>query len=178
MQLSTERLLLREFNADDWTAVLAYQNDPLYLRYYPWTERTPADVQDFVQRMISRQQEQPRTKFQLAVVLKSTGELIGNCGIRMESAGVHEADIGYEFSPNHWGQGYATEAARALVSFGFTELKLHRIWAHCIADNQGSARVLRKVGMRQEARLRDKEYFKGRYWNLLLFAILEDEWRG
>lgn len=64
MQLSTERLILRDFNTDDWPAVLAYQNDPLYLRYYHWTERTPADVQDFVQRMISKQQEQPRTKFQ------------------------------------------------------------------------------------------------------------------
>ena len=85
---------------------------------------------------------------------------------------------GYELSPLTWGQGYATEAARAIVRFGFRELRLHRIWAWCNAANAGSARVLAKLRMRQEGRLRDKEYFKGRWWDTLIFAILEDEWRA
>jgi RimJ/RimL family protein N-acetyltransferase len=88
-----------------------------------------------------------------------------------------QGDIGYELSPKHWGRGYATEAARAIVRFGFTELKLYRIWSWCIADNVGLARVLEKVGMRLEGRLRDKEYLKGRWWDTLLYAILEHEWR-
>jgi ribosomal-protein-alanine N-acetyltransferase len=137
----------------------------------------PAAVQEFVQMFLARQQEQPRTKFQLAVILKSSDELIGNCGIRMESAGAHEGDIGYELSPPHWSKGYATEAAVAIVHFGFSELHLHRIWAWCNAANAGSARVLEKIGMRLEGRLRDKEYFKGRWWDTLLYAVLEDEWR-
>jgi RimJ/RimL family protein N-acetyltransferase len=178
MELITERLILREFNDRDWRAVLAYQSDPLYLRYSHWTERTPQDVQSFVQRFLTQQHQQPRTKFQLAVVLKSNGELIGNCGIRMASAGAREADIGYELSPKQWGRGYATEAARAILRFGFTELKLHRIWSWCIAENVGSVRVLEKIGMQPEGRLRDKEYFKGRWWDTLLFAILEDEWKA
>ncbi len=178
MQLVTERLIMREFNQDDWPAVLAYQSDPLYLRYYEWIERTPEAVQEFVRMLIARQQEQPRIKFQLAIVLNSSGELIGNCGIRMKSADAHEADIGYELSTQHWGRGYATEAAGAILKFGFTELHLHRIWSWCIADNAGSARVLEKIGMQLEGRLRDKEYFKGRWWDTLLFAILEHEWRA
>jgi ribosomal-protein-alanine N-acetyltransferase len=89
-----------------------------------------------------------------------------------------EGDIGYELSPVHWGHGYATEAARAIVRFGFTELHLHRVWSWCIADNVGSARVLEKIGMRREGRLRDKEYFKGSWWDTLFYAILEEEWRG
>ena len=178
MILTTERLLLREFLESDWQAVLAYQSNPLYLRYYAWTERTPEEVRQFVQMFLDQQQQDPRLKFQLAVVLKSTGQLIGSCGIRMRLPDAYEADIGYELNPQHWGQGYATEAARAIVQFGFTELGLHRIWSWCIADNVGSARVLEKLGMQLEGRLRENEYFKGRWWDTLLYAILDREWKG
>jgi RimJ/RimL family protein N-acetyltransferase len=178
MELTTERLSLREFNEYDWPDVLAYQTDSLYLRYSPWTERTPEVVQAFVQVFLAQQHEQPRSKFQLAIVLKSSHQLIGTCGIRMESADAYEADIGYELSPTYWGQGYATEAARAIVQFGFTELRVHRIWSWCIADNVGSARVLEKLGMRPEGRQREKEYFKGRWWDTLLFAMLDEEWHA
>ena len=126
MELHTDRLLLREFVTADWPAVLAYQRDPRYLRYSDWTDRTPDDAQRFVQMFLDQQAEQPRRKFQLAVVLKAGGQLIGNCGIRLAAAGAHEADIGYELAPAHWGHGYATEAARAIVQFGFAELKVDR----------------------------------------------------
>ena len=178
MQLATERLLLRELTQDDWSVVWTYQADPQYLRYYEWEDRTPEDTQEFVRMLVALQHERPRRKFQLGVTLRSSGQLIGNCGIRMDAVGSHEADIGYELSPEHWGNGYATEAARAVVSFGFAELRVHRISSWCVADNAGSARVLEKVGMRLEGRLRDKERYKGRWWDRLLFAILEDEWHA
>lgn len=178
MNLTTQRLLLREFAEADWPAVLAYQSNPLYLRYYEWTGRTEADARAFVGMFLERQREQPRTKFQLAVVLRETGQLIGNCGIRKASAESPEADIGYELAPEYWGQGYATEAALAIVAFGFGELKLHRLWSWCVADNVGSARVLEKLGMRLEGRLREKEWYKGRWWDWLIYGMLEQEWRG
>lgn len=168
MIITTERLILREFVEDDWPAVLAYQADPRYLRYYPWTGRTEAEVRAFVQMFLDQQQAQPRTKFQLAVTLREGGQLIGNCGIRKETPEAREADIGYEFAPEYWGQGYATEAARAMVAFGFEELKVHRIWSWCIAENVGSARVLEKLGMQREGRLRENEWFKGRWWDTCL----------
>lgn len=178
MELHTDRLLLREFITADWPTVLAYQRDPRYLRYYEWTDRTPDDAQRFVQMFLDQQDEQPRRKFQLAVVLKESGQLIGDCGIRKSSLSAHEADIGYEIAPDHWGHGYATEAARAIVRFGFAELNVHRIWAWCIADNAASARVLEKLGLKFEGRLREKEHFKDRWWDTLLYAILENEWHG
>jgi RimJ/RimL family protein N-acetyltransferase len=178
MELHTPRLLLREFVIADWPAVLAYQRDPRYLQYYEWTDRTPGDAQRFVQLFLEQQEEQPRRKFQLAVMLKEDGQLIGNCGIRKSANTSHEAEIGYEIAPAHWGHGYATEAARAIVQFGFAELKVHRIGAWCIAENVASARVLEKTGLQLEGRLRDKEYFKGRWWDTLIYGILEHEWRG
>jgi RimJ/RimL family protein N-acetyltransferase len=172
MQLQTPRLHLRDFAADDWPAVLAYQRDPRYLRLYEWADRTPAEVQAFVQMFIDQQRACPRTRFQLAVTLRATGELIGNCGIRRDAPTSHEAEIGYEIAPDRWGCGYASEAVAEIVRFGFAELGVHRIAAWLVADNAASARVLEKNGFHLEGRLRDKEMYKGRYWDVLMYARL------
>ena len=95
MILTTERLLLREFLAQDWHAVLAYQSDPRFLPYAPWTHRLREDVERLVQDFIGWQHEQPRCKYQLAIVPQTTHLLIGTCGIRMATAH-REAELGYE----------------------------------------------------------------------------------
>jgi ribosomal-protein-alanine N-acetyltransferase len=178
MHINTDRLILREFTTDDWPDVLAYQRDPRYIRFYAWTDRTEAEVRDFVQTFLDQQAVRPRREYQLAITLPDTGRLIGNCGIRRKPANDWEADIGFELAPEYWGRGYATEAARAIVDFGFRELRLHRISSWCIADNAASARVLERVGLRREGRLRENDYFKGRWWDTLLYGLLESEWKA
>ena len=177
MRITTARLILREFVIDDWPDVLAYQRDPRYLRFYPWADRTEAEVRDFVQMLLDQQGQQPRRKFQLAITLPDSDRLIGNCGIRRKAENDLEADIGYELAPEYWRKGYATEAALAIVEFGFRELKLHRVSSWCIADNVASSRVLERVGLRLEGRLRENEYFKGRKWDTLLYGLLASERR-
>ena len=178
MQITTERLVLREFGEDDWRAVLDYQRDPLYLRYYPWEDRIEADARDFVQLFRGWQLELPRRRFQLAIILREGDRLIGNCGIRRKLDNDWEAELGYELSPQYWGHGYATEAARAMVDFGFRELGLQRISSWCIADNVASARVLERLGFLKEGKLRGNEFFKGRWWDTLLYALLAGEWQS
>jgi ribosomal-protein-alanine N-acetyltransferase len=177
MKLTTQRLILREFVAEDWPTVLAYQSDPRYLRYYEWTERTEADVRSFVQRFVDRQAEEPRLKYQLAITVAGEGRLIGNCGVRLAEAGAEAGDLGYEIAPAYWGRGYATEAAEAMMRFGFEALGLHRIWAHTVAENAASQRVMEKLGMRCEGRLRETQWYKGRWWDTVVYGILEEEWR-
>lgn len=176
MKLTTQRLVLREFVAEDWPAVLAYQSDPRYLRYYEWTERTEADVLTFVQRFVDWQTEEPRIKYQLAITLPEDGRLIGNCGLRLAEAGAKVGDLGYEIAPIYWGQGYATEAATEMLRFGFGELGLHRIWSHTVGENVASQRVLEKLGMRYEGRLRETQRYKGRWWDTVVHGILAEEW--
>ena len=176
MKLETERLILRDFVKDDWQRVLEYQSDPLYLRYNEWTERTPETAQEFVGWFLDNEKQTPRIKFQLAITLKSNDLLIGNCGIRMDHPNAFQADVGYELDPQHWNQGYATEAAHAIVDFGFNRFDLHRVWSWCVADNLGSAHVLEKLGMRREGHLRENEYYRARWWDTLMYAILIDEW--
>ena len=130
-----------------------------------------------VTRFVAQQGHQPRTTFQLAIVRRSDGRVIGHCGIGKHTASMCEAEIGYELAPHAWGQGYATEAARALVGFGFAELDIHRIAARCVADNVASARVLEKLGMRREGRVRGHEWFQGRWWDTLIYGLLEADWR-
>ncbi len=178
MEIRTERLRLREFACDDWRAVLDYQRDPRYLRYYPWTERAEEDAHTFVKMFLGWQHEHPRRRFQLAIVRREDGRLIGNCGIRRKPGNDWEADIGYELTPDCWGNGYATEAARAIVDFGFKDLGLRRISSWCIADNVASARVLERLGFQREGRLRRNEYFKGRWWDTLIYGLLSEEWQS
>ncbi|MEC4812273.1 MAG: GNAT family N-acetyltransferase [Scytonema sp. PMC 1069.18] len=176
MHFFTQRLILREFTPDDWQAVLAYQVDPLYLRFCEWETRSEDEVREFVEMFLHQQWQVPRFKFQLAVVLKSEGKLIGNCGIRKIKPDSHQASLGYEIASNYWGRGYATEAARTLLKFGFEELKLHRIYSWCFSENLASIRVLEKIGMRLEEKSPKSEWFKGRWWDTLTFAILKDDW--
>ena len=179
MLLRTDRLILREFVEEDWRAMFEYQSDPLYLRYNPWDQPDAGKARDFAAMFVRHQIEEPRRKYQLAIVLPGKEDkVIGNCGVRVQNIGDHEGDMGYELAPWHWGKGYATEAASAMLNFGFEELGLHRISAHCIAENTASAHVLEKIGMMLEGRLREKEWMKGRWWDTLLFAVLRDEWLG
>lgn len=179
MRLMTERLVLREYEAEDWRAVLAYQSDARYLRYYPWLERNEAAVKEFVGGFIARQREEPRRVFQLAITLPAeSSRLIGSCGVRVNDPEQREGNIGYELDPAYWGRGYATEAAGTMLSYGFEQLGLHRVWAECVANNTASAHVLEKLAMRREAHFREHGYFKGRWWDHLVYAVLDHEWRA
>ena len=84
---------------------------------------------------------------------------------------------GTRLHPAQWGRGYTTEAARAMIDFGFRELGLHRIWADCDPRNVASWRVLEKLGLRREAHLRQNARIKGEWVDSLLYAILDREWR-
>jgi [ribosomal protein S5]-alanine N-acetyltransferase len=176
--LHTERLTLREFTAADAPAVLAYQSDPRYLRFYEWTARSPEDVQRFVRVFTDWQAEVPRTRWQLAIVLPGSGQLIGNCGVRRKPGPALVAELGYELDPEWWGRGLATEAARAMVAFGFADLGLQRISAECLVDNTASARVLERLGLRQVRRLPGHRQFKGRLWDGLEYSLTAEEWRA
>jgi ribosomal-protein-alanine N-acetyltransferase len=174
-RIITLRLILRDLVEEDWPDVLAYQCDPRYL-YYPWEGRTEADLRELVGMFLEQHTEAPRRKFQLAITLPDQPGLIENCGIRRKPDNDREVDIRYEVSPEYWGRGFATEAAQTIVDFGFQELDLHRISSWSVADNTASAHVLEKLGLVQEGRLRENEYFKGRWWDTLLHGMYPTDW--
>ena len=177
MLLKTGRLILREIDVSDWQPVFAYQSDPRYRRYYPWITDVRQDVQRLVNAFIHWQQEQPRYRFQLAITLRVDHYLIGTCGIRATKVNMQEAELGYELHPDYWGHGYATEAARAMLTFGFGTLHLKRVWAQCLAENEASVRLLEQLGMRQEQHLSKHTWMQKRWWDTVVYAISKAQWQ-
>jgi RimJ/RimL family protein N-acetyltransferase len=112
----------------------------------------------------------------LGVEVAETAELVGDVVLFWHSREHGGGELGYVFHPDVSGRGYATEAANALLRLGFDELGLHRIVARIDERNESSARLARRLGMRQEARLVHNEFFKGEWSTELDFAMLADEW--
>ncbi|MFO8009112.1 MAG: GNAT family N-acetyltransferase [Candidatus Brocadiia bacterium] len=177
MQLTTKRLILRDVTEDDWRAVHEYAADPEVTRYLPFGPNTEEQTRQFIQRTIQAQQDDPRRKFELGIVLPRTGELIGGCRVSLEDAGNRSGSIGYILHRDHWGRGIMTEAASELLRFGFSELDMHRIWATCDELNVASARVLEKIGMKREGLMREDTWMEERWRSTYLYAVLEQEWR-
>ncbi|MDP2662526.1 MAG: GNAT family N-acetyltransferase [Dehalococcoidia bacterium] len=175
--LKTEYLFLRDFLDTDWTMVHEYASDVEVVRYQEWGPNTEAETKDFVRRAIASGRESPRRNHELAIVLSQTGLPVGGCGIYVSNPSNREGYIGYCINRTYWGQGYATEAARALLEFGFVHLGLHRIFATCDPANTASARVLEKAGMLREGHLREHKWAKGRWRDSFLYGILETDKR-
>lgn len=180
MLILTEHLILREFEESDFAAMLAYQSDARYRRYYePSTdEERYALAQRLIIMFCENQQENPRTKFQLAITLREDGSLIGNVGVRKAEPDATEGEMGCELAPDYWNLGYATEAVRAMIGFGFEQLKLHRISASTMADNKGAWRVLEKAGMKREGELRETTLLESGWANSVLYGSLDWEWQN
>jgi RimJ/RimL family protein N-acetyltransferase len=174
--IQTKRLMLRDFEKEDWRSVHDYASDPEVVRYMDFGPNTEQESKDFVQRHLAQQKEQPRNNFTLAIVLKAENVLIGGCGIYVSNPNNREGYIGYVLNRNFWRRSYATETALGLTEFGFNQLKLHRIFATCDAENLASAHVLKKIGMQQEAHFRENGWVKGKWRDSLLYAILDHEW--
>jgi len=172
LSIETRRLVLRDFVPDDWRAVQEYARIPKVVRFMPWGPNSPAQTKVFVRRAMDWSRERPRLKFEFAIILKAEQRLIGGCGIRIHRTVAGGADMGYCLHPDHWGEGYATEAARAILRFGLSHLALRRIWATCDPNNKASARVLEKAGMKREGRLRKNVFQKGRWRDSYLYAVV------
>lgn len=178
--IETERLLLRPLTPADVDAVHAYQSLEEVCAYVPYTPRSREEVaRRLSDPNVTRAELDTEGQYLfLAIVPKETGAVVGDVLLAWHSAEHRSGEIGYQLHPDHWGRGYATEAAAAALALGFGDLGLHRITARIDADNPASAAVLRRLGMRQEAVLVENEWFKGRWSTEIDFAMLEHEWRG
>ena len=113
----------------------------------------------------------------LAIALAAEPDtIIGGISLSIEPDH-SRGELGYWIATHHWGSGYATEAARALTAFGFSNLGLHRIQARHFTRNRGSGRVIQKLGMRFEGVNRDAYYRWGRFEDAAVYGILADEWQ-
>ncbi len=179
LPVTTERLVLRPFEDRDLDAQADMRSRPEVVRYLYF------DVQsrDDVARALSRKKtlttlEKEGDILALVVELRDGGALAGDVILQWLSEEHRQGEIGFIFHPDHQGKGYATEAATALLRIGFEDLGLHRITGRCEAGNTASARLMERLGMRQEAHLRENEFVKGRWDDELIFTMLDREWEA
>lgn len=173
----TERLLLRPFGPADLDALHAIQSRSDVTRFLYWEARSREEVQaelDVRARRTGLEVEGDRLV--LALELRDSDELIGDVNLQWLSSEHRQGEIGFVLHPDHHGRGYAAEAALVLLALGFDELGLHRIIGRCDGRNDASARLLEKLGMRQEAHLRENEIVKGEWTDELVYAMLDREW--
>jgi|SRR5580658_13772 ribosomal-protein-alanine N-acetyltransferase len=174
--VSTPRLTLREFVASDFDAVHAYSSDPRVTRYLFFGPRDRDGTADYLHGLIESQRENPRTRFELAVVENASGKLIGACDLSLIERGV--ADLGYMLAHEHWGSGYATEISRRLLQAAFLELRAERVISTVDINNRASIHVLEKVGMRWEAVFRKHRRAKNRWWDCHLYVQPREVWEA
>ncbi|HSR86333.1 MAG TPA: GNAT family N-acetyltransferase [Streptosporangiaceae bacterium] len=175
--IRSARLLLRPLKDTDVDDLVEYRSIPEVCQYVPFE---PQGIEDVLARIngVWRQETFAREgdSITLGAELTESGKVIGDVMVRWLSAEHSCGEIGYVFSPAFSGRGYAAEAAHAGLHVAFDDLGLHRVIARLDARNAASARLASRLGMRQEAHLRENEWFKGEWTDEIDFGMLAQEW--
>jgi RimJ/RimL family protein N-acetyltransferase len=172
--IETERLVIRPYIEDDLDGLYALQSDPEVVRYLYEGPRTRPETRDVLQRKMQSAVEQEGDWLSAAVTLD--GAFVGDAAFHWVSEEHKTGEIGYMIDPRYQGRGFATEAIRPFVDWAFAQ-GFHRVIGRIEARNVPSARVLEKLGMRQEAHLVENEWVKGEWQSELVYAILDREWQ-
>lgn len=183
--LETERLTLRTFKFTDVDGLLEYQSNPEIVAYIPWPVRTREQVVAAIEKALDKGKSglvEDGDFLLLAWELKKVkgleefeGKVIGQSNLGLKSQADQCGDIGWVTHQDFQRQGFAFEATRALMNFGFNEFNLHRLVADIDTRNPESAHLARKLGMRREAEYKEVEFFKGAWCDMWLYAILKSE---
>lgn len=177
MLIETERLGLRFLSKDDVDDVLIYQSDPDSVRYIPWEVRNRDDVLEALGRAETYLGLDSDThSLLLAIVLKETGQVIGQLNTSMVDAKNFTANIGYALNKEFRGKGFVNEALVALVAHIFTNHNVMRVIADIDIRNLDSIKVIEKLGFRREATFIENDFCKGEWCSLHLYALLKREW--
>ena len=179
MFLHTRRLLLRNFNASDLEAFLAYRNDPAVAKYQSWDVPYPREKGEaFIAEMSDIHAPKQGHWLQLALELKETGTLIGDVAFCIKEDDARQAVIGFSIASAYWRKGFATEALTALLDYLFEDIDLHRVTADCDVENVGSWKTLEKLGFRREAHFVESFLVNNGYASEYYYGLLQWEWRG
>ena len=173
--LETKRLILRPFAMSDAAAVQRLAGE---WEIADTTLNIPHPYEDGMAEEWIATHEPRFEKGEIcnfAITLRDSGDLIGAVGLVITRRFDH-AELGYWIGKPYWGKGFCTEAARAVIDYGFTNLGLHRIHASHMSRNAASGRVMENIGMRQEAVLRGHVKKWDKYEDLVVYAILRSEW--
>jgi RimJ/RimL family protein N-acetyltransferase len=170
-ELRTEQLVLRRLVPSDAAVISRYRSLPEVARYQSWEAFTPAEADRLVAEQSGVAPDTPGTWLQLAIV---ADEVVGDCGLHFLDD--RQVELGITLDPAHQGKGYAAEALRAALHYLFRVLGKHRAVATTDAENAAAAALFARLGFRREAHHVKNIWFKGRWGDEFVFAMLAEEW--
>lgn len=176
-KLETDRLILRDFRPEDFTAFYETSQDPEYQQFYSQEETRREYWESIFEKILKSAAAEKRTAYQVCICLRSEA-IIGTCGVRMEDLDHQQASFGCAVSRSYWGESLAYEAAQRLIKFGFANLPIHRLYAETISENRRARSLAERLGMRLEGELRHTRFFRDRWWNTVIYSILRDDWKS
>ncbi|MDQ0483894.1 GNAT family N-acetyltransferase [Guptibacillus hwajinpoensis] len=176
--IESSRVRLRAFKAFDLDNFVHYRANPDVARYQSWENFTREQGVKFIEEMTKASFNSPGEYYQIAIELKETNELIGDCVMHPLKDDPKQVEIGFTLDPQFQGKGYAYEAVKCLVHSLFTDLSKHRITAITDVKNEPSIKLLERLGMRREGHFHQNIWFKGEWGSEYLYAILAEEWTG
>jgi RimJ/RimL family protein N-acetyltransferase len=174
--ISGDRVRLREFRMADLDDSMAVAADDRVTRWLSFDSLLREQQSDRLAGILERAEMRPRREYYLAVTTNESDRLIGFARLGLD--GVNAAKLGYAIAFEHWGKGYATDAARSLMRYGFEVLDLHRISAAIGPDNAASITVVNRIGFVHEGRIRDHVFTNGAWRDSELYSVLAPEWHS
>lgn len=174
--LSSARLILRPVQPDDIPSLCSYRDLPEVARYQSWDSFGPDDAARLINAQQGKEPDVPGTWFQLAILEKENGNMIGDFGLHCPLDEPRQMEFGITLAPSHQGRGYATEAMGCVLHHAFDTLGKHRVYAFTDVENHASSALFRRLAFRQEAHHIEHRWFKGRWQSEFVFALLKREW--
>lgn len=178
MEIVTKRFLLRDFVESDRPSFLGYQADPRSQTFYKPGDANPEQATRLFETFLRWAGDRPRINYQLAIAQRQEPEvLVGCCGLRGAQCPGGEMELGIELAPNYWGRyAYAIEVGRALLNFGFRELKLDVISGSTVSANERIARLAQGIGAEVVAIRLGSSWMSERGWNEVDWRITQEQW--
>lgn len=174
--LSTQRLILKPAEPADLEDIHALHSLPETDEFNTLgIPRNVDETQQILQEWKNASEREQNPEYTFAIRDKKTNAFVGLIALKCGNPKFRNGGVWYKLHVKHWGKGYATEALKRVLEFGFNDLKLHRIEAGCAVDNKGSARVLEKAGMFKEGRKRKVLPLKRGWSDNYEYAILEED---
>ncbi len=173
--IETERTILRPVAGKDKHEIFSYRSDSLANQYQAWIPKTLDEVSEFISNN-PKEINLPGTWFQLAVVKKIQGVVIGDIGLHFIDSENRQCELGITISKHYHGQGIAQETMRAIIGHLFGDLQKHRIIASLDPRNSKSVRLCEGLGFRKEGHFKESLLIAGQWVDDVIYAILSREW--
>lgn len=175
VELTTARLHLRPLESADAKELFSYRCDRVVNRYQGWIPGSIEEAEQFISTRVSPVINVEGTWFQFAIILKTSGKVIGDIGLHFFDNANMQVELGCTLDSKYQGNGYATEALSEVTGYLFSTLEKHRLIATIDPENTRSIQLFKRLGFRKEAHFRKCRMLNGTWVDDLVYALLRDD---